>query len=123
MTFSRLAVALCLLVAGGCATSVEYAPPPEVVVVLADGLDPSRAPTFVSRDLAAARNALTNHPDAVPGAGMMIESRIPVSQFEAVLASLERPYGGFYPYGLSSTEITLRTLQHIELFNRYRVRL
>ncbi|MDX2053370.1 MAG: RHS repeat-associated core domain-containing protein [Polyangiaceae bacterium] len=42
--------------------------------ILENGLDAARAPTFVSRDLAAAQNAITNHPDAVPGLGTIIES-------------------------------------------------
>jgi RHS repeat-associated protein len=87
--------------------------------ILAKGLEPTRAPTFVSRDLAAAQDALVNHPDAVPGMGTIIESRIPESQFNAVLAPLERPYSGFYPYELQSTEITLRTPEQINLFNQY----
>ncbi|MBL8717330.1 MAG: hypothetical protein JNL79_15190 [Myxococcales bacterium] len=90
--------------------------------ILENGLDAARAPTFVSRDLAAAQNALTSHPDAVPGLGMIIESRVPVSQFQSVLAPLERPYAGFYPYGLRSTEITLRTPEHIQLFNQFMVK-
>jgi RHS repeat-associated protein len=90
--------------------------------ILKNGLDPNRAPTFVSRDLAAAEDALLNHPDAIPGAGTIIESRIPASQFQSQLAPLERSYGGFYPYKIQSTEITLRTPEHIQLFNDYMCR-
>jgi|GEM_PF-731154 len=90
--------------------------------ILEHGLDAARAPTFVSRDLAAAQNALTSHPDAIPGLGTIIESRIPASQFQSVLAPLERPYSGFFPYGLQSTEITLRTGEQIQLFNNFIVR-
>lgn len=90
--------------------------------ILKDGLDAARAPAFVSRDLAAAQNALTSHPHAIPGLGTIIESRIPASQFQSVLAPLERPYSGFFPYGLQSTEITLRTGEQIQLFNSFIVR-
>ena len=90
--------------------------------ILEHGLDAARAPTFVSRDVAAAQNALTSHPDAIPGLGTIIESRIPASQFQSVLAPLERPYSGFFPYGLQSTEITLRTGEQIQLFNSFIVR-
>jgi hypothetical protein len=51
--------------------------------ILENGLDVTRTRTFVSRDLAAAQDALANHPDAVPGLGQIIESRIPASQFAA----------------------------------------
>jgi hypothetical protein len=90
--------------------------------ILETGLDPARAPTFVSRDLAAAEDALLRHPDAVPGLGQTIESRIPRSLFDLHLAPLERPYSGFYPYLLDSTEITLRTPEHVNLFNQFIVR-
>jgi hypothetical protein len=90
--------------------------------ILERGLDPARAPTFVSRDVAAAQDALLNHPDAVPGLGKIIESRIPASQFDRLFAPLERPYDGFFPYPLKSTEITLRTGEQIDLFNQYIVR-
>jgi hypothetical protein len=86
------------------------------------GLDPERLPTFVSRDVAAAQDALQRHPDAVQGLGRIIESRIPASLFQSILAPLERAYQGFFPYGLQSTEITLRTAEHADLFNRYIVR-
>jgi RHS repeat-associated protein len=90
--------------------------------ILENGLDAARAPTFVSRDLAAAQNALTHHPNAVPGLGQVIESRIPASQFSQFLAPFERPYSGFYPYGLQSTEITLRSGEQIQIFNQFIVR-
>lgn len=92
------------------------------VEILERGLDPARAPTFVSRDVAAAQDALLNHPDAVPGLGKIVESRIPVSQFDKVFAPFERPYDGFFPYPLKSSEITLRTGEQIDLFNEYIVR-
>lgn len=87
--------------------------------ILEGGLSPARAPTFVSRDVAAAQDALLNHPNAIPGAGTIIESRVPASQFQSQLLPLERPYSGFYPYRLQSTEVTLRTSEHIELFNQF----
>jgi hypothetical protein len=44
---------------------------------------------------------------------MIIQSEIPASQFQQSLAPLEHPYSGFYPYGLQSTEITLRTAEQV----------
>ena len=79
----------------------------------------ARAPTFVSRDIAAAQDALLNHPSAVRGLGQIIESRIPVSEFNRLLAPFERAYSGFYPYALQSTEIPLRSAEQIELFNKF----
>ena len=90
--------------------------------ILRNGLDPSRAPVFVSRDIAAAEDALRNHYDRIPGLGTIIESKIPTSEFLTHLSPLERPYTGFYPYGIQSTEIPLGTSNLIELFNRYIVR-
>jgi hypothetical protein len=55
----------------------------------------------------------------MPGKGMIVESRIPESQFNATLAPLERGgYHGFYPYNLNTTEITLREPAHFEVFNQ-----
>ena len=90
--------------------------------IVAKGFDPARTPVFVSRDVKAAQDALQRHPDAIPGAGSIVESRIPVSKFESLLAPLERPYRGFYPYSLNSTEITLRTAEQIDLFNQFIVK-
>jgi hypothetical protein len=87
--------------------------------ILEGGLKASKAPTSVSRDFAAAQDALVNHPDAIPGEGMIIESRIPASEFNSQLAPLERSYTGFYPNVIRSTEIQLRTAEHIDLFNQY----
>jgi hypothetical protein len=86
--------------------------------ILSKGLDPARGATFVSRDIAAAQDALSNHPGAIPGQGMIIESRIPAGDFALHLEPLERPYSGFYPYEIDSTEITLRTQVHFDLFNK-----
>ena len=58
----------------------------------------------------------------MPGAGTIIESRVPVDVFNQVLAPLERPYSGFYPYGLNSTAITLRTAEQVNVFNLFIVR-
>jgi hypothetical protein len=111
------------LAAGGDGTvSVFHGSIDNGPTILRSGLDPARAPTFVSRDLAAARNALTHHPNATPGLGTIIESRIPAEKFEQLLAPVERPYSGFYPYGLNSSEITLRTPEQIQLFNNHIVR-
>ncbi|MGA8621017.1 MAG: hypothetical protein WB660_21130 [Candidatus Sulfotelmatobacter sp.] len=90
--------------------------------IIKNGLDVTRGTTFVSRDIAAAENALLNHPDAFGKVGSIIESRIPTNQFESILAPLERPYSGFYPYSLQSTEITLRTEEQIQLFNQFIVK-
>jgi RHS repeat-associated protein len=87
--------------------------------ILEHGLQPSRGTAFVSRDIGAANDALLHHPEAMPGKGMIVESRIPESQFNATLAPLERGgYHGFYPYNLNTTEITLREPAHFEVFNQ-----
>jgi hypothetical protein len=99
--------------------SVYHASVNNAPTILQKGLDPTKVPTFVSRDIAAAQDALDKHLDVVEELSGIIESRIPVSQFQSVLAPLERPYSGFYPYELQSTEITLRTAEHVELFNQY----
>jgi hypothetical protein len=90
--------------------------------IRANGLDPTRRPVCVSRDFSAAQDALDRHLDAVPGLGGIVESRVPKSVFESALAPLERPYRGFYPYLLQSTEITLRDADHIEIFNAFIVK-
>jgi hypothetical protein len=108
--------------AGGGSVSVFHGSIRNGAEILEKGLDPARAPTFVSRDLAAAQDALLNHPDAVRGLGEIVESRIPASQFSELMAPFERPYGGFYPYGLQSTEIPLRSAEQIHLFNDFIVR-
>lgn len=86
------------------------------------GFDPSRGTAFVSRDFDAARNAIGPSRYEVsqglardPG---LIESRIPIADFNRVLSPLERPYGGFFGSNLNSSEIPLRTQEAIELFNR-----
>lgn len=125
---ARNAVDSCVAAEGGAAAlgegtvSVFHGSIDNGAAILRSGLDAARAPTFVTRDLSAATNALAHHPNAIPGAGTIIESRIPASLFQQTLAPLERPYSGFYPYGLNSTEITLRSSGHIELFNRFIVK-
>jgi RHS repeat-associated protein len=90
--------------------------------ILENGFNAKQGTVFVSRDIAAAKDALVNHPDAIAGAGTLIESQIPILQFQAVLRPLERPYGGFYPYNINSTEIPLRTEEQIKLYNQYIVK-
>jgi hypothetical protein len=74
----------------------------------------------VSSDRAAAADAIgpnrVGYPGSDPG---IIESQIPKDLFDQHLAPNQRPYGGFYPYPLNSTEIPLRTPGQIDIFNRY----
>jgi hypothetical protein len=49
----------------------------------------------------------------------IIESRIPTSDFDKLLAPSERAYGGFNGALGRSSEIVLRTPEQIELFNRH----
>lgn len=86
------------------------------------GLAPNRTPTWASRDINAAH-------DAVHGAGRVdtprdpgiIESRIPRDDFDRLMKPSERPYGGFNGNLPGSSEIVLRSADQIALFNRYRV--
>jgi RHS repeat-associated protein len=87
-----------------------------------NGLDASRVPTWVSRDLEAAQDALSparaeleNFTD--PG---IIESRIPQQEFDQVLGPSERSYQGFNSNLPNSSEVVLRNSEQIELFNKYR---
>lgn len=93
--------------------------------IRASGLDPARTPTWATRDLAAAENAIGPHRyDVAMGRARdvgVIESRIPQSQFDRVLAPTERPYTGFNNT-MTSTEIVLRHLEQVRLFNQYIVR-
>jgi len=86
------------------------------------GLDPARLPTSVTRDIAAARDALQNHYDAIPGMGQIVESRIPASKFNELFASAEREYKGFHPYRLNSTEIQVRSVEQVKVFNQHIVK-
>lgn len=92
----------------------------EAGTIAANGLDVGRTPTWASRDLHAAANAIgpkrLEYPGRDPG---IIESQIPKAEFDAVLGASERPYGGWFGSNLDSTEIVLRTPEQVELFNRY----
>jgi len=107
---------------GGAFVSIYHGSINNGTAILRSGLDPSRGTTFVTRDRAAAADALANHYDAVRGAGTIIESRIPAALFDRVLAPLEFAYKGFYPYAIRSTEIGLRTSEEFQLWNRYIVK-
>ena len=91
--------------------------------IQAFGLDPFRLPTWVTRDFAAARNAidLTIRADRGQDSGI-IEARIPRADFDAVLAASERSYSGFNSTLPSSLEIVLRTPEQAALFSRHIVR-
>lgn len=88
-----------------------------------NGLDAARLPTWITRDFAAARNAIDPRirADRVTDAGI-IEARIPKAEFEAVLAPNERAYFGFNSALPGSSEIVVRTLEQAALFNRHIVR-
>lgn len=86
--------------------------------ILANGLSSQEGATYVTRDIEAAQDVLLNHPDAVAGQGTIIQSDIPASQFSELMSPAERPYSGFYPYLLDSTEIPLSTPGQIQLFNQ-----
>ena len=94
----------------------------DVSAIRAAGLDLLRLPTWVTRDLAAARNAIDPfaRADRITDSGI-IEARIPKVEFEAVLASSKRPYAGFNALLRGSTEIVLRTSEQVALFDRYQV--
>lgn len=105
---------------GGETVSVFHGSLNNASGIRAEGLATDQGTTFVSRDINAARDAIgpsrPDYPGSDPG---IVESRISRSVFDEHLAPNERPYGGFYPYPLNSTEIPLRTPQQIEIFNRY----
>lgn len=93
--------------------------------IRATGLDPSKGSTFVSRDLAAAANAISPARYEVsqglatdPG---IISSRIPTSLFNQHFVLHERPYSGFGGR-ITSTEIVMRTPQQFQIFNANIVR-
>ena len=94
-----------------------------VSIIRAAGLDPLRLPAWVTRDLAAARNAINpvDRADRVTDSGI-IEARRPKAEFEAVLASSERGYSGFNGSLPGSSGIVLRTSAQAALFNRHIVR-
>ncbi len=91
--------------------------------VQALGLDPSRLPTWVTRDLAAARNAINLAIRVGRGRDLgIIEARVPKADFNAVLAPNERTYPGFNGTLPGSSEIVLRTSEQAFLFNFHTVR-
>lgn len=91
--------------------------------IRAAGLDLLRLPTWITRDLAAARNAINPsvRADHVTDSGI-IEAQIPKAEFDAVLSPNERVYSGFNGSLPGSSEIVLRTSAQAALFNRHIVR-
>ncbi len=91
--------------------------------IRANGLDAARLPTWITRDFAAARNAVDPRvrADRITDAGV-IEARIPETEFETVLAPNERAYSGFNSALPGSSEIVVRTPEQAALFNRHIVR-
>jgi hypothetical protein len=90
-----------------------------------NGLDVTKTPTWASRDIAAAQNAISSERFEVAN-GLardvgIIESRIPKGIFEKIFLPSERPYYGFGGK-IISTEIVLRSQEQILNFNRYIVR-
>lgn len=85
----------------------------------------ARGPSSVSRDRAAAENAIDprsrsyDTPFRDPG---VVESRIPRDDFDRLFAPFEREYGGFFPNPIRSTEIPTRSPEQFDVFNRHRVR-
>ena len=79
-------------------------------------------PTWVSRDLAASRNALDGvlRPDSMPDPGI-IESKVPAEVFEKLFAAAERPYEGFVNALPGSSEVIIRSAEQVEAFNQYMV--
>jgi RHS repeat-associated protein len=86
--------------------------------IVEDGLSPGRV-TNASRDFAAAQDAVSaNRVDFVdPNRWGIVESRIPLSDFNRVFAPLERQYQGFYPSTLDSSEILMND-EAISIFNQ-----
>jgi RHS repeat-associated protein len=109
--------------ASGDFVSVYHGSVRDATSIRANGLDPSRGSTWVSRDRRAAENATTSPPrqPGEVGDSGIIESRIPRAEYERMLASSERDYPGWSSDLPGSSEIVLRTPEQIELFNRYRV--
>ena len=85
------------------------------------GLDPFNLPVYVSRDRAAAEDAIAKSLDTDPSNSAVFESDIPSLTFLLEFAPFEQPYRGFFPYALSSTEIPLRRPDQVEIFNTYMV--
>jgi hypothetical protein len=97
----------------------------EATQIQAHGFDSNRCPSFISRDINAARNAIgPNRYEVSQGLAHdlgIIESRIPKGQFQRLLQPNERIYHGFGGR-LVSTEIPLRTPEEINLFNTFIVK-
>ncbi|MGH7268967.1 MAG: hypothetical protein ACREJ3_00935, partial [Polyangiaceae bacterium] len=83
------------------------------------GLDPFRLPVYVSRDRAAAADAIANALDTDPNNNGIFESDIPTLLFNLEFLPDEQVYRGFYPYLLNTTEIPLGSPDQVELFNTY----
>jgi RHS repeat-associated protein len=91
----------------------------DATTIAREGLDPTRTPTWATRDLAAAQDAIgPGRVDMMRDPGI-IESRVPRSEFERLLAPNERAYSGFNSRLPGSSEIVLRTPEQVDLFNRY----
>ncbi len=113
--------------------SVYHASINNATVIREFGLDPEKLPAWVTRDIRAAQDAISNNRYDVqqglardPG---IIESRIPKEDFDRLLAIGEREYPGFNGRfrnpatgEAESSEIVLRTLEQLDLFNRHIVR-
>ncbi len=86
--------------------------------ILAFSLSITQLPTWIARDIAAARNAIDPRvrADRLTDAGI-IEALVPRDEFDRVLASSERAYFGFNSILPGSSEIVLRTPEQAALFN------
>ncbi len=91
--------------------------------IRANGLDALRLPAWITRDFAAARNAIDPRirADRITDTAV-IEALIPKAEFEALLAPNEREYSGFNSVLPGSSEIVVRTPEQAALFNRHIVR-
>ncbi len=105
-----------------CTVSVYHGSIDNGAKILQQGLDPKRAPTWVSRDYRAALDAITNRYDTWRGPGMIIESKIPSSKFAEHFATSERPYAGWNGTLPGSSEIIMKTLEQFDLFNKHIVK-
>ncbi len=101
--------------------SIFHASINDATAIAEGGLDAERTPTWATRDIRAAQDALgPNRIDPMRDPGI-IESRVPKSVFERVLQPSERPYSGFNSALPGSSEIVLRTPEQVGVFNQYRV--
>ena len=76
-------------------------------------------PVFVSRDRAAAEDAIAKSLDTDPNNNGIFESDIPKAVFAIGFEPFERPYRGFFPYTLNTTEIVLSSPLQVDTFNLY----